>query len=68
MARDRTDMMDVVRGLYTRSTSAVASSTHQPQGVAGGLSAIGREERRAEIQTRPAIFFVWLINICVADL
>lgn len=66
IARDRTDMMDVAWGLCTRSASAVASSTHQPQGDGGNT--VGREGRRAEIQTRPAIFLVPLINICVADL
>lgn len=59
-------MMDVAWGLYSRSASAVASYTHQPQGEGG--NAVGREGRRAEIQTRPAIFLVPLINICVADL
>lgn len=66
IARDRTDMMDVAWGLYARSASAVASSTHQPQGGRGGGGV--EEGRRAEIQTRPAIFPVPLINICVADL
>lgn len=41
IARDRTDMMDVAWGLYARSASAVASSTHQPQGE--GENAAGRE-------------------------
>lgn len=42
IAGDRTNMMDVAWGLYAQSASAVASSTHQPQG--GGWEE-GKESR-----------------------